>query len=166
MTRILMVLLVSAASCAAQSCPVQRLEAEYYASAYAKHYGLPLDFVRAVIKQESGWQVCVVSSKGAVGLMQLMPQTAQRLGVRNRCDVRDNISGGVRYLAWLNQKFHGDLRLVAASYYAGERVVQKRGLGYSNREVVAYVQSIRAGAEQQKRVRSAANCASGSRRKR
>src|SRR5579883_102339 len=166
MTRILTVLLVSAASCAAQSCPVQRLEAEYYASAYAKHYGLPIDFVRAVIKQESAWQVCVVSSKGAVGLMQLMPQTAQRLGVRNRCDVRDNISGGVRYLAWLNQKFHGDLRLVAASYYAGERVVQKRGLGYSNRDVVAYVQSIRAGAERQKRVRSSANCASGSRRKR
>lgn len=166
MTRVLIALLISATLCVAQPCPVQRLEAEYYASAYAKHYGLPLDFVRAVIEQESGWHACVVSNKGAVGLMQLMPQTAQRLGVRNRCDVRDNISGGIRYLAWLNQKFHGDLRLVAASYYAGERVVEKRGLGYSNRDVVAYVQSIRAGVEQQKRVWSTANCASGSRRKR
>jgi soluble lytic murein transglycosylase-like protein len=164
MIRILIVALICAGSCPAQPCPVQHPEAEYYASAYAKHYGLPLDFVRAVIEQESGWHACVVSRKGAVGLMQLMPQTAQRLGVRNRCDVKENISGGIRYLAWLNQRFHGDLRLVAASYYAGEHVIEKRGLGYSNRDVVAYVQNIRAGTEQQKRVRSAANCASRSRK--
>ena len=73
-----------------------------------------------MIEQESGWHTCAVSGKGAVGLMQLMPETAQRLGVQNRCDVKQNISGGIRYLAWLNRKFHGDLRLVAASYYAGE----------------------------------------------
>jgi soluble lytic murein transglycosylase-like protein len=87
-----------------------------------------------------------------------MPQTAQRLGVKNRCDVKQNISGGIRYLAWLNRKFHGDLRLVAASYYAGEHIVEAHGLGYSNRDVVAYVESIRARTEQQKLIRSAAIC--------
>ena len=73
--------------------------------------------------------------------------------------MKQNISGGIRYLAWLNRKFHGDLRLVAASYYAGEHVVQAHGLGYSNRDVVAYVQSIRARVEQHKQFRSAVDCA-------
>ena len=54
-----------------------------------------------------------------------------------------NVSGGVRYLAWLMNKFHGDLRLVAAAYYAGENIVDQRGLGYSNRDVVSYVASVR-----------------------
>ena len=75
--------------------------------------------------------------------MQLMPTTAARLSVRNRCDINQNVSGGVRYLAWLMNKFHGDLRLVAAAYYAGENVVERRGLGYSNRDVVSYVASVR-----------------------
>jgi soluble lytic murein transglycosylase-like protein len=75
--------------------------------------------------------------------MQLMPGTATRLKVQNRCDINQNVSGGVRYLAWLMNKFHGDLRLVAAGYYAGENVVERRKLGYSNRDVVAYVTSVR-----------------------
>lgn len=163
---LLTVLLFCSFSCPAQRCPALISPADYYAAAYAGHYGLPLEFVRAVIDQESGWQACVVSQKGAVGIMQLMPDTARRLGVRNRCDIKENISGGVRYLAWLNQKFHGDLRLVAASYYAGEHVVQKHGLGYSNRDVVAYVQSIRARTEWEKKVRSATNCTPRSRKTR
>jgi len=121
----------------------QRREAEYYVAAYAQHYNVPVEFVRAVVEQESGWKKCPVSSKGAAGLMQLMPGTAARLSVRNRCDMNQNISGGVRYLAWLMNKFHGDLRLVAAAYYAGERMVERHGLGYSNRDVVAYVTSVR-----------------------
>jgi soluble lytic murein transglycosylase-like protein len=151
--------------CLAQQCPQFRQQAEYYAAAYAEHYGLPVEFVRAVIEQESGWHPCAISVKGAAGLMQLMPGTAARLGVQNRCDVRQNISGGVRYLAWLKQRFHGDLRLVAAAYYAGEHVVDIRGLGYSNRAVVNYVASIRSGTERQERVRSARTCASGGRRR-
>jgi len=92
--------------------------------------------------------------------MQLMPSTAARLGVENRCDIKQNIAGGVRYLAWLNRRFHGDLRLVAAAYYAGEHVVDVRGLGYSNRDVINYVASIRSGTERQKQGRSAGSCAS------
>jgi len=128
-----------------------RAEAEYYTAAYAEHYRVPLNLVRSIIQQESGWQPCAVSSKGAAGLMQLMPRTAKRLGVVNRCEIKQNISGGVRYLAWLNRRFHGDYRLVAAAYYAGEDAIQRRGLNYRNREVVAYVRRVRAIYEQQQR---------------
>lgn len=130
-------------------------EAEYYMAAYANHYGVPLDFARAVVEQESGWRVCAISPKGAAGIMQLMPQTAVRLGVHNRCNIEQNISGGIRYLAWLMNKFHGELRLVAAAYYAGERVVEARGLAYANRDVVLYVSSIRQRVEQQRKFGSA-----------
>jgi len=77
-------------------------EAGYYVTEYARHYRLPIGFVRAVVAQESGWRSCAISSKGAAGLMQLMPQTAARLGVQDRCNIKENISGGVRYLAWLS----------------------------------------------------------------
>ena len=122
----------------------QRREAEYYVAAYSRHYNVPLEFVRAVVEQESGWRRCPVSSKGAAGLMQLMSVTAARLNVRNRCDINQNVSGGVRYLAWLMNKFHEDLRLVAAAYYAGENNVQRRGLSYSKPDVVSYVEHVRA----------------------
>jgi soluble lytic murein transglycosylase-like protein len=141
--------------CVARSNQDSRQEAEYYVAAYAQHYGVPLDFVRALVQQESGWRRCIVSSKGAVGLMQLMPGTARRLGVQNRCDLQQNVSGGVRYLAELMKRFHGDLRLVAAAYYAGERVVDARGLSYSNPDVVAYVRSIGRRIEREKRFQSA-----------
>ncbi len=121
-----------------------RLEAEYYMAAYARHYGVPIGFVRAVVEQESGWHPCAVSRKGAVGLMQLMPSTAARLGVRDRCNVHENVAGGVLYLAWLMRRFQGDLRLVAAGYIAGEGVITRRGLAYRNPEVVTYVSRIRA----------------------
>ena len=130
--------------CWAQSPkPQARLEAEYYVVAYAQHYRAPVALVRAIVERESHWQACVVSPKGAAGLMQLMPLTAQRLGVRDRCSVDQNVSGGVRYLAWLMQQFHNDLRLVAAAYYAGEDVIGRRGVGYRNPDVIAYVARIR-----------------------
>ncbi|MGH9511332.1 MAG: lytic transglycosylase domain-containing protein [Terriglobales bacterium] len=138
-------MLVAISSCWAQTSQfATRPEAEYYVVAYAEHYHVPVAFVRAVVERESNWRVCAVSSKGAVGLMQLMPATAQRLRVRDRCNVDQNVSGGVRYLAWLMQQFHADLRLVAAAYYAGEGVVGRRGLEYRNPDVVAYVSKIRA----------------------
>src|SRR5712675_767745 len=130
--------------CWAQSPkPPARLEAEYYVVAYAQHYRVPVALVRAIVERESNWQPCVVSRKGAVGLMQLMPVTARRLGVGDRCNLDQNISGGVRYLAWLMRQFHNDLRLVAAAYYAGEDVIGRRTLAYRNPDVVAYVARIR-----------------------
>jgi soluble lytic murein transglycosylase-like protein len=141
--------------CLARDNNESRKEAEYYAAAYAAHYNVPVEFVCAVIEQESGWQRCPVSRKGAAGLMQLMPDTAARLQVRNRCDIKENVSGGVCYITWLMSKFHGDLRLVAAAYYAGERIVERRGLQYSNPDVVSYVVEVRDRFERQKRFRSA-----------
>jgi soluble lytic murein transglycosylase-like protein len=136
---------ISAVSiCWAQSPKTQaRLEAEYYITAYAQHYRVPIALVHAIVERESDWQPCAVSAKGAAGLMQLMPRTAQRLRVRDRCDVNQNVSGGVRYLASLMKQFHGDLRLVTAAYYAGEVVIGGRTLAYANPDVVSYVSRIR-----------------------
>jgi soluble lytic murein transglycosylase-like protein len=131
-------------SCAAQgSKPTTKPASEYYVAAYAAHYRVPIPLVRAIVERESSWRPCTISSKGAVGLMQLMPSTAQRLGVRDRCNIDQNVSGGVRYLAWLMRKFHGDSRLASAAYYAGEDIVSRRGLAYRNPDVVAYVSRIR-----------------------
>jgi soluble lytic murein transglycosylase-like protein len=138
--------------CWAAAGYANRQEAEYYVAAFARHYRVPVEFVRALIEQESAWRRCAISNKGAAGLMQLMPDTARRLGVQDRCDLRQNISGGVRHLAYLMGKFH-DLRLVAAAYYAGERVVAAKGLRYSNPDVVAYVAHLRARFERQKEFR-------------
>jgi soluble lytic murein transglycosylase-like protein len=143
------VILCSGVGWARSPATPSRAEAEYYAAAYAGHYKLPLNLVRSIIQQESGWQPCAVSPKGAAGLMQLMPRTAERFGVANPCEIKQNISAGVRYLAWLSQQFHGDYRLVAAAYYAGEHVIGKQGLKYHNPGVVAYVRRLRAIYEQQ-----------------
>ena len=96
-----------------------RMEAGYYVAAYAEHYRVPVALARAIVERESNWHVCTISPKGAVGLMQLMPITARRLGVADRCNPSQNVSGGVRYLASLMRLFHDDLRLVAAAYYVG-----------------------------------------------
>jgi soluble lytic murein transglycosylase len=145
---VLILILVS--SCFATNSSQSRREAEYYVATYAQHYGIPTDFVRAIVEHESGWRRCAVSAKGAVGLMQLMPGTARQLNVSHRCDVNENVSGGVRLLAWLSRRFHGDLRLVAAAYYAGVRIVKLRGLSYANPDVVRYVVSVRAGVGDQR----------------
>lgn len=147
MRRALFLLLMICAVSSSWAQPRQyaaRPEAEYFVATYAQHYRVPVPLVRAIVKRESDWRVCAVSPKGAVGLMQLMPRTAERLRVRDRCNIDQNVSGGVRYLAWLMQLFHGDLRLVAAAYYAGERVIGRCGLAYRNPDVLAYVSGIRA----------------------
>ena len=117
-------------------------EEVYYANAYADHYHVPRFLVHAIITQESGWNCRLVSNKGAMGCMQLMPETAKKFGVLHPFSIRENISGGVQYLADLIKEF-GDLRLVAAAYYAGSHHLEHRGLNYSNAEVTAYVRSIR-----------------------
>lgn len=123
---------------AAQPTDVGRRSVEC-AAYYASAFDVPVDLVDAVIQVESGWNPYAVSNKGAVGLMQLMPATAFRFGVRNRFDIDDNIRGGVAYLAWLIHLFRGDLRLVFAAYNAGESVIRLRGLAYSSPEVFNYV---------------------------
>ena len=111
-------------------------------SYYARMYGVSPALVRAIIQIESAWQPGVVSSKGAMGLMQLMPATAQHYGVAHPFYIHENVRGGVAYLAELQELFHGDLRLVMAAYAAGEGPVLARGLEYSSQEVYIYVQRI------------------------
>ena len=136
--------MLGAIACGAQAgTQTTQMEAEYYVAAYAQHYRVPVALARAIVERESNWQACTISPKGAVGLMQLMPMTAQRLGVNDRCNPSQNVSGGVRYLAWLMRLFHNDLRLVAAAYYAGEDEIIRRGLSYRNPDVLAYVSRIR-----------------------
>ena len=118
-------------------------EVVYYADAYAAHYQIPRELVHAIITQESGWNPRAVSSKGAMGLMQLMPATAAGYGVQDPFDISENISGGVQYLASLMQQFDGDYRLALAAYYRGSRPILRLGLHYSNADVYAYVASVR-----------------------
>lgn len=89
-------------------------------------FGVEEDLIRAVIKAESDFDPYAISSAGALGLMQLMPQTAKRMGVDNSFDPRQNINGGVRYLMMLSEQFD-DLRLAIAAYHAGENRVAAYG---------------------------------------
>lgn len=95
-------------------------------AAAAKHR-VEAALIRAVIQVESNFNSRAVSPRGARGLMQLMPDTAQRLGVADALDPRQNLEGGVRYLATLIALFNNDLRLVLAAYNAGESAVIQHG---------------------------------------
>jgi soluble lytic murein transglycosylase-like protein len=90
-------------------------------------YQIPEELIRAVIKVESDYDAAAVSRAGARGLMQLMPETAERMQVRDILDPRENILGGVRYLRVLANLFNGDLGLTLAAYNAGEGAVIRHG---------------------------------------
>ena len=108
------------------------------AEAAARTYDVNLDLVNSVIQVESNYNPLAVSGKGAQGVMQLMPQTAARFGVRNSFDPKENIDGGVRYLKFLQDLFKDDL-LAAAAYNAGEGAVTKyRGVP-PYKETIDYV---------------------------
>lgn len=91
----------------------------------AAKYGVPADFVHAVIKAESNYDQFAVSDKGALGLMQLMPETAMKYGVLNVFDPEQNIEGGIKYLKDLIKQYNGDRNLVLAAYNAGQGAVEK-----------------------------------------
>ena len=94
---------------------------------YANRYNIDPTLVRAVIQVESNFNPMCVSTKGARGLMQLMPATARRFGVTNIHDPEENIHGGIRFLSYLMELFNGDLPRVLAGYNAGENAVLKYG---------------------------------------
>jgi soluble lytic murein transglycosylase-like protein len=93
----------------------------------ANAHDLRPELIHAVIRAESAYQADAVSSKGAVGLMQLMPATAERYGVVDRSDPEQNVQGGVAYLRDLLELFESDLRLALAAYNAGENAVMRYG---------------------------------------
>lgn len=93
----------------------------------ARAYDLESALLHAVISVESNYSSSIVSRKGAVGLMQLMPETAKRYGVANPFDPVQNLHGGARYLRYLLKIFNNNISLVLAAYNAGENAVLKYG---------------------------------------
>lgn len=93
----------------------------------AKATQLDPALIHAVIAAESNHNVIAVSSKGAAGLMQLMPKTAKKFGVRNLFDAKQNILAGSQYLSELSHTYHGDLTLMLAAYNAGPASIKKYG---------------------------------------
>lgn len=104
-------------------------ELEPVISRYSRQHQLHPALIRAVIKAESDFNPQAVSRAGAIGLMQLMPQTAARMDVRDLYDPEDNIGGGTKYLRQLLDRFRGNLPLALAAYNSGEHTVDRyRGL--------------------------------------
>jgi soluble lytic murein transglycosylase-like protein len=112
---------------------------------YASSLGVSADLVRAVIQAESGFNPHAISSKGAMGLMQLMPATARELGVEDPFHPADNIRGGVTYLARLLARYDQNVELALAAYNAGPRSVERYGNAVPPyRETRDYVRKITA----------------------
>ena len=111
------------------------------ADAAADKYGLPRRLVRSVMEAESGFQPDAVSPKGAIGLMQLMPETAQTLGADPR-DPAQNVDAGVRYLSDLLNRYNGGLWRALAAYNAGPAAVDKYQWVPPYRETIDYVKRI------------------------
>lgn len=129
-----------------QACRIAKY-APYIIESSTRH-NVPVELISAVILQESGGRHKAVSHAGARGLMQLMPATARRFGVRNSFDPAQNIEGGTKYLRYLMDHFNNDLKLVLAGYNAGEGNVKKYGNRIPPfRETQNYVPSVLAYAQ-------------------
>jgi soluble lytic murein transglycosylase-like protein len=98
--------------------------------------------VRAVIETESNWNPAAISRKGALGLMQLIPTTAQRFGVNDAFSPKQNVDAGVKYLKTLLERYNGNLDLALAAYNAGEGAVDRAHGIPSYRETRNYVQRV------------------------
>jgi soluble lytic murein transglycosylase-like protein len=107
--------------------PVQADDLEDYITSAARRYRIPDALVRAVMHAESNFNSHAISNRGASGLMQLMPTTAQDMYVRDIFDAKDNIEGGTRYLRVLANQFDGDMVKMVAAYNAGPDAVRKCG---------------------------------------
>ena len=108
----------------------------------ARNHRLHPALLYAVMKAESSFNPIVVSKAGAVGLMQLVPETAMRHGVRNLYDTNENVAGGARHLRYLLDRFHGNTRLALAAYNAGEGKVDRYKQIPPYRETRHYVQKV------------------------
>jgi soluble lytic murein transglycosylase-like protein len=115
---------------------------EDFVEEVAARHGVPKNLVLAVIAVESQFDPQAVSARGAIGLMQLMPATAQILGVSDPFDPRENIQGGVRHLRALMDRFDNNLTLALAAYNAGAKAVITHGGVPPYRETRQYVKRV------------------------
>lgn len=125
--------------------------------AAASEFAVDEALVRAVIHAESAFNPNAISHKGAQGLMQLIPATAERFGVSNPFDAAQNIRGGVGYLAWLLKRFDGNVTLATAAYNAGEGAVDRHGGVPPYAETQRYVERVGILAERYRGQRVALN---------
>jgi soluble lytic murein transglycosylase-like protein len=121
---------------------VSKTEINELIDKYSYKNGLDADFVKAVINQESGFNPNATSKCGAMGLMQLMPGTAQGLGVIDAYDPEQNIDGGTKYLKGLMDRFNNNKSLALAAYNAGPNAVKKYGGIPPYQETQNYVKNV------------------------
>jgi soluble lytic murein transglycosylase-like protein len=107
-----------------------------------ERFGVDPSLVRAIVKVESDYNPFAISRKGAMGLMQLMPQTASDLNVKNSFSPDENIEGGVRYLRYLLDRYEGNLSLALAAYNSGETAVKRWGTVPPFKETKDYVKKV------------------------
>lgn len=120
----------------------QKYDIDELISTLSDKYNLDSDFIKAIIKQESGFKTKAVSKKGAMGLMQLMPSTAKAMGVKDAYDAAQNLEGGIKYLKGLMDRFDNNEKLVLAAYNAGPNAVKRYGGIPPYKETQNYVNNI------------------------
>ena len=121
---------------------INREKIEQMLREVSARYHVDPALIRAVIETESKWNSSAVSRKGALGLMQLVPGTAQQLGVNDVFDPKQNLDGGVRYLRMLLERYNGDLDKALAAYNAGPGAVDRARGVPRYRETREYVQKV------------------------
>lgn len=124
------------------TAPPRTLDLESKIARYARAQGLSPRLVQAVVQVESGYNPRALSNKGAMGLMQLMPETARELGVTNAYDPDQNLRGGTRYLWQQIRRFDGNLELALAAYNAGPTAVSRYGGVPPYRETRRYIAKV------------------------
>lgn len=108
----------------------------------SKKYQVDFALIKAMIQAESGFNPYAISKKGALGLMQLMPETAIRMNISNIFNPRENIEAGVRYFKYLLSLFDNDIRLSLAAYNAGERIVSELKSIPPYKETIDYIRKV------------------------
>jgi len=126
----------------AECDPLPAPEVESLVGETSEREGVSPDLLRSVMKQESAFRPCAVSSKGAMGLMQLMPATAEQLGIVDPFDPISNLDGGARFLKQLLSRYGGDVPKALGAYNAGPAKVDATGAVPAIPETVDYVRQI------------------------